>query len=621
MTTRPGQTQLFDVSTPARFVESASGGAGWPEGAMHPLLGDQLIGLGLSVDRGPSPRGWRQFLALVHAAYSSVTESGGADHGQADEALAELYATLLALRASADTEDAVRFDTLVRTSEVGIVELAPDTRIVSVNPRGERVLGSVDTLVDVPVCDALVVGRSPSERRLERSVVVRAIRSGEPLSTRFGCLGTTFDAPASARWIVGRLPTRDARAGGVMLFQESAGVMGAAMNVARRDSATGLPNQRALNERLLAEVERARHAGRPLSVVIFDVDALRRVNEAFGEEVGDTVVRRVAGALADQVGPGELIARAGGGSFAWLIPGRDAVGAYTAAERARASAAGAARAANVGPVTLSAGICDLRHADTASELLQLADRALSWAKASGQDCTVRYQAEIARRIAPMQDGSHAERMRSLGTIRALARAVDAKDASTSRHSERVAALAIRIAEDVGWPVARIGLLGEAALVHDVGKIGLPDAVLFKPGPLSADEYEAVKEHPSLGARIVEGVLDPEQTRWVLHHHERIDGNGYPDGLKGEQIEPGAQIIALADAWDAMVSTRPYRPALSREAALAECREQLGRQFAPPLVEALHRLATTGALDRLGQRDELAPAVSASAAVSIVDAIG
>jgi len=182
--------------------------------------------------------------------------------------------------------------------------------------------------------------------------------------------------------------------------------------------------------------------------------------------------------------------------------------------------------------------------------------------------------------------SQLNRDQALAGLRALARAIDAKDPTTRRHSERVAALARAIAVRLGWSADCARRLHEAALVHDVGKIGIRDAVLLKPERLTREEYEHVKSHAELGATIVEGVLSPEQVEWIRWHHERPDGRGYPDGLPDDALPEGAAIIALADSWDVMTISRPYSPAKARDEALQECRELAGRQFRANLVDAL-----------------------------------
>jgi len=195
----------------------------------------------------------------------------------------------------------------------------------------------------------------------------------------------------------------------------------------------------------------------------------------------------------------------------------------------------------------------------------------------------------AGEFARLDDESRRNKRHAIAGLRALARAIDAKDPMTRQHSDRVAQLACAIAHGLGWCEERTGLLHEAALLHDVGKIGIPDSILLKPGRLTADEYAHVKQHAALGATILDGVLTDEQVGWVRWHHERPDGRGYPDGLTEPAIPDGAAIIALADTWDVMTLSRPYSPPIGRVEALVECRDLAGRQFRADLVEILAAL--------------------------------
>jgi putative nucleotidyltransferase with HDIG domain len=187
------------------------------------------------------------------------------------------------------------------------------------------------------------------------------------------------------------------------------------------------------------------------------------------------------------------------------------------------------------------------------------------------------------------------RWRSMVGLRDLAREIDGKHPATAAHSERVARLAVALAAALGWTAREQERLGEAALVHDVGKVCVPDVILEKDGPLTAEEYAVVRTHAGVGASIVRDTLDEEQTSWVLSHHERWDGAGYPAGLTRSQIPAGALVLALADSWDAM-TTRPSDGALSHAEALEECAHEAGGQFAPWVVAALPL-----ALRRLGER--------------------
>ena len=356
---------------------------------------------------------------------------------------------------------------------------------------------------------------------------------------------------------------------------------------AARDQLTGLPGHAAFQERLSEEFDRATATGGELSLVLIDLDHFKQLNDSFGHPAGDEVLQRVAALLADGARHGEFVARVGGEEFAWLLPGADASNGYAAAERMRQAIARAG-GADV-RVTASAGVCEIAAAESAADLYRLADGALYWAKAHGRDVTFQYSADVVEELSVSERAERLERLLTIGTVRALARAVDAKDPTTQQHSERVAELARRLAQELGWTQRDATALYEAGLVHDVGKIGVPDAVLFKHGPLEPAEIEQIRAHSALGAQMVTGVLGDEQVLWVRWHHERLDGSGYPDGLVGDEIPEGARILALADAWDAMTSERPYSDPLDVREALAECRANGGVQFWEPAIEAVARL--------------------------------
>ena len=364
---------------------------------------------------------------------------------------------------------------------------------------------------------------------------------------------------------------------------------------AATDPLTGLANHRSFHERLDAEVTRARAEDGELALVVFDLDRFKDVNDAYGHQVGDDVLAEAARRLAGEARFGELVARVGGEEFAWILPGSDGINAWRAAERARRAVAASPFAGDVGYVTASAGVADLTQASDPAALLRLADGALYWAKANGRNVTLRYSPEVVQELSAAERAERLARSQGVTALRALARAVDAKDPSTARHAERVASVAVRIGSSLGWSQERLMLLEEASLLHDVGKIGVPDALLFKPDLLTSDERRLVEMHAALGAEIVSDVLTDEQVAWVRGHHEHWDGAGYPDRLHGEAITPGARILALADAWDAMTSVRVYGTPRDQLDALAEVQRCSGKQFAPEAVEALQRLWREGRL--------------------------
>ncbi|MEW6581631.1 MAG: diguanylate cyclase [Actinomycetota bacterium] len=362
--------------------------------------------------------------------------------------------------------------------------------------------------------------------------------------------------------------------------------------LASRDTLTGLLNHRTFQERLAGEVARARRGGHALSLVIFDLDHFKHVNDTHGHQVGDEVLAEAARRLAGQARTGEVVARVGGEEFAWIIPEADDMEAWRAADRAREIMAATPFPA-AGTLTVSAGVCDLSRATDAAGLYRRADGALYWAKAHGRDMVVRYTPEVVGAPAPRSSAGTVQHQRAMHAIRILARAVDAKHPSTHGRSDRVAETAVALAGALGWPPERRSALHEAALVYDVGLIGTPDAILLTPGPLTEAEHAQVRSHAPLGGQIVADVLSAEQASWVRAHHERPDGGGYPEGLAGEEIPDGARILAVADAWDAMTAGRPYRAPMPVDDALAEIRRHAGTQFFPDAVAALAALAADG----------------------------
>jgi diguanylate cyclase (GGDEF)-like protein/putative nucleotidyltransferase with HDIG domain len=360
------------------------------------------------------------------------------------------------------------------------------------------------------------------------------------------------------------------------------------------DHLTGLHNQRAFSDRLEEEVRRCRRYRRPLSLVVFDLDHFKLINDTHGHEAGNRVLADFAERLVAVRRGSDVIARVGGEEFAWMLPETDGRSAMVAAERARAAIADLPFD-GVGRITSSVGVCSLDDADDAQQLYRHADLALYWAKAAGRNTIVRYTPEL---ISAPPGGAAMHRLESaktLAAVRALASAVDAKDPSTQRHSERVAELAGELARTLGWDPARVVLLHSAALVHDVGKIGVPDTILLKPAKLTDAEYEQVKTHAALGAEMVADLLSRDQVLWIRHHHERHDGRGYPDGVSGDEISDGAKILAVADAWDAMTVARPYGRPRPLGEAIAEMRRGAGSQFDPTAIEALLLLHERGVL--------------------------
>jgi putative nucleotidyltransferase with HDIG domain len=278
--------------------------------------------------------------------------------------------------------------------------------------------------------------------------------------------------------------------------------------------------------------------------------------------------------------------RLGGDEFALLLPGSDEHAALVAAESVVDRIA-AVNLEQVGSVTVSVGVATSpQHAEERDELVRLADSALYWAKEYGKNRVRAYRPDVIELAELKRLASGPDRAARFRAAASLARAVDARDVYTGSHSQRVADLAARTARRLGLADEEIELTRLAASLHDLGKLAIPEEILRKPGPLTEPERMVLERHPQIGFRMLESLGVDPVADWVLHHHERWDGSGYPDGLPGDRIPLGARIIFVADAYDAMTSERVYRRRVAPEQAVAELERCAGSQFDPEIVAAL-----------------------------------
>jgi diguanylate cyclase (GGDEF)-like protein len=344
--------------------------------------------------------------------------------------------------------------------------------------------------------------------------------------------------------------------------------------IAISDPLTGLRNHRAFQEDLARELQRVSRSGEPLSLVLLDLDGLKALNDRLGHQAGDERLQAVAQAIRESQRASDLGYRIGGDEFAVILAGARALGALEFAQRLRAI------------VAVTAGIAEATELRGRDEVIREADLALIGAKRLHQHAAI-YGPDLEVTVA---EHDHDERP----LASALALAVDAKDSYTRSHCQTVSQLCAVIAAELGLERDRVARIRLGGLLHDVGKIGVPDAILNKPAALTDSEYELMKRHSLLGGDIVEAADMYEESRWVRHHHERFDGSGYPDGLVGAEIPLESRIILVADAFEAMTSDRPYRRAPGQDFALEELRGNAGTQFDPDVVGALCR-----ALDRVG----------------------
>ncbi len=355
-----------------------------------------------------------------------------------------------------------------------------------------------------------------------------------------------------------------------------------AMRLALTDPLTGLGNHRHFHERLERELRHAHERRLPLSLCLVDVDDYKRINDRLGHPAGD----RVLSALAARLRQGGEAFRLGGDEFALLLPGYDDHDALTAATSV-VERISALELDQLGSVTVSAGVATSpAHAADRDELIRLADSALYWAKEYGKNRVRAYRPDVIELAELKRLASGPDRAARFRAAASLARAVDARDVYTGSHSQRVAELAACVARRLGLPEEDVELTRLAASLHDLGKLAIPEEILRKPGPLTEPERMVLERHPQIGFRMLESLGVDPVADWVLHHHERWDGSGYPDGLPGERIPLGARIIFVADAYDAMTSERVYRRRVAPEEAIAELRRCAGSQFDPVIVEAI-----------------------------------
>jgi len=357
-------------------------------------------------------------------------------------------------------------------------------------------------------------------------------------------------------------------------------------DAARTDSLTEMLNRRGFREALDLELERARRSGGPVTVVVGDLDDLREVNDRSGHHVGDAALRRTGRILAEGTRATDVAARVGGDEFAIILPDTDHQHAMVTAERLRCQLQREFSSQTV-PITISFGIASFpAHGETAAALLHAGDDALYAAKAGGRDRSVIHSPELRELATRKPYAAHLAGERYLGVVRDLAEAVDLRFSGSARHSETVGRYAAMMGQALGLPEQRVQRLRLAGVLHDIGKVAVPDTILHKPGALTDDEWATICRHPELGAQILDHPGLEDIRDWVGTHHERPDGQGYPLGREGAAVSLEARILAVADAYEAMTSDRPYRAALGPAAARAELERHAGGQFDPDVVRAL-----------------------------------
>ena len=357
-----------------------------------------------------------------------------------------------------------------------------------------------------------------------------------------------------------------------------------------------MANRQALLAYLFAEVERATRYGRPLCVAFVDIDHFKVVNDSYGHAAGDIVLRDVAQTLTENLRASDLIGRYGGEEFMLILTETDVEEAATLSEklrelieRKRFSIEGNDALSVTISIGIAGGIGQQIRMET---LVRDADAAMYSAKSLGRNQTYIFEEPDEDSRVPRAPISDAGRARALEIGR------QARDAATDvltsfiaplphyrgQPSALIAAIVVEMSRQLELPDVEIDRIRVAALLHDVGKVAVPEAILDKPAPLTSAEWRTVVQHPRIGQVILEHAAAlRDAVPIILHHHERFAGHGYPYGLRANEIPLGARIVAIADAYDAMTHDRPYKRAMSHDAAIVELKLHAGTQFDPELV--------------------------------------
>ena len=372
-----------------------------------------------------------------------------------------------------------------------------------------------------------------------------------------------------------------------------------AIKDAQKDELTGLINSKFFEELLNREFEKSKDSA-ALSLCIINIDDFKIYNQMYGSLEGDNALQRIADILTSAINDNGFAARIGGDEFALILPGYDIYSAKCLAENI------AAQINEIGPsistgderrLTASIGLCAAPYmASSPKELFRNTDMTVYTVKRAGKNAVQMYSAAIYPKknpTAPHKSG-YSE---NASTIYALSAAIDAKDHYTFQHSKNVAYYAAALAKAVGMDQDLIEIVREAGLLHDIGKIGIREEILNKPGKLTADQYEAVKKHVENAVNIIRYLPSLDYViPAVLSHHERYDGAGYPNKLTEDKIPITGRILSIADAFDAMTSVRSYRDAMTKEEAVRILRMEAGKQFDPLLVRTFVELLDNGEIE-------------------------
>jgi diguanylate cyclase (GGDEF)-like protein/putative nucleotidyltransferase with HDIG domain len=367
------------------------------------------------------------------------------------------------------------------------------------------------------------------------------------------------------------------------------------------DALTGVGSRKLLEDKLQAEFARAKRYKRPFSVAILDLDHFKMVNDVLGHAVGDEAIRKLAGCMKEEKRTPDVLARYGGDEFVILMPETQVDQAQILLERIRARVRDI-RLPQDTTLSMSCGVAESNpDQDDPRDVMRRADLALYGAKNAGRNCVRMWDETMARlidaddleiekiktlqrRVAGLSE--KAEKM-FMQSIWGLVQALEAKDSYAKAHTESVMHYAVGIAQTMELGPKHVDLIRRAAMIHDIGKIGIPDAILAKPGDLTPHERKVIEQHPLIAVRILEKMSFLErEVAIVRHHHEKWNGQGYPDGLARTAIPLGSRVIAVADTFDALTATRAYHKSRSIAAALKVMSDSASYELDPDVVAAM-----------------------------------